>query len=100
VDDCLPAVLAEVRSLLDLPDGAEPPPRAVVENTLTSGYAFALSLEGEQLRIEGRLRTVLRSGGRVAADEVAELSKRLAAAERELASVRVLLSSLRAQARA
>ena len=98
MDDASPAVLAEVRSLLELPQGAEGPPRAVVEHTLTSGYAYALGLEGERLRIEGRLRSLLRSGGRVPPGEIAELTRRLAQAERELADVRALLSSLRSQA--
>ncbi len=87
-----------MRSLLELPRGAELPPRAVVEDTLTSGYAYALELERERLRIEGRLRALLRSEGRKPADDVAELTRSLAEADRELASVRALLSNLRSQA--
>ena len=61
VDGRLPGVLTEIRSLLDAPARAEQPPRAVVEDTLTNGYAYALALEGERLRIERRLRALLRA---------------------------------------
>jgi hypothetical protein len=100
VDERLPAVLTEIRSLLDAPAGAAAPSREEVERTLTSGYAYALALEGECLKIEGRLRTLFRTAGsrKGAAGEVAELTSRLAHADQELAGVRALLSSLRAQA--
>jgi hypothetical protein len=100
LDERLPAVLTEIRSLLDVPAGTEAPSRDEVEHTLTSGYAYALALEGERLRIERRLRVLLRSAGagNHATDEVAELTGRLARADQELAGVRALLSSLRAQA--
>lgn len=100
MDERLPAVLTEIRSLLDVPDGAAAPSREEVEHTLTSGYAYALALEGECLRIERRLRTLFQSAGsgKGAAGEVAELTGRLAHTDQELAGVRALLSSLRAQA--
>ncbi|MGZ8782093.1 MAG: hypothetical protein ACXWZB_01200 [Gaiellaceae bacterium] len=90
--------MAEIRSLLDLPAGAEPPPRADVEDTLTSGCAYALALEVERLRIERKLRNVIRSSDRPSQDEVGALSRDLARADQELAGVRALLTSLRAQA--
>ena len=90
--------MAEIRSLLDLPAGAELPPRADLEDTLTSGYAYALGLEQERLRIERALRAVVRSSERPDQDEVGALSRRLARADQELAGVRALLSTLRAQA--
>jgi hypothetical protein len=90
--------MAEIRSLLDLPAGAELPPRADLENTLTSGYAYALGLEQERLRIERALRAVVRSSERPDQDDIGALSRRLARADQELARVRVLLSTLRAQA--
>ena len=100
MDERLPAALTEIRSLLDVPAGADAPSREEVEHTLTSGYAYALALEGERLRIERRLRVLLRSAGvgNPAADELTELTGRLAHADQELAGVRALLSSLRAQA--
>ena len=99
MDERLPAVLTEIRSLLNVPEGTDGPSRAEVEHTLTSGYAYALALEGERLRIERRLRALFRSGGsgKATTDEVAELTGRLASADQELAGVRALLSSLRAQ---
>lgn len=98
----LSAVLTEVRSLLDATARAELPPRAVVEDTLTDGYAYALDLERERLRIERRLRELVRSTdegtARARADETVALTRLLADADGELASVRALLSTLRAQA--
>lgn len=97
-----PAVLTEIRSLLDTPAAAGRPSRAVVEDMLTSGYAYALDLEGQCLRIQRRLREVVRSteasSVRARADEAATLERLLGEADRELASVRALLSTLRAQA--
>ena len=90
--------MAEIRSILDLPAGTELPPRADVENTLTSGYAYALVLERDRLRIERALRTLVRSEEWPDQDKVTALSRRLARADQELAGVRALLASLRAQA--
>jgi len=90
--------MAEIRSLLDLPAGTELPPRADVEDTLTSGYAYALVLERDRLRIERELRALVRSSGRGDQRSLIELSGRLDAADQELAGVRALLSTLRAQA--
>jgi hypothetical protein len=90
--------MAEIRSLLDLPAGAELPPRASVEDTLTSGYAYVLGLERDRLRIEKSLRALVRSTDRPRQDELADLSGRLAHADQELAAVRAMLANLRAQA--
>jgi hypothetical protein len=90
--------MAEIRSLLDLPSGTELPPRADVENTLTSGYAYALDLERDRLRIERSLRSLVRSTGRPDQQEITTLSRSLAEADQELAGVRAMLASLRAQA--
>ncbi|MBA2383378.1 MAG: hypothetical protein H0V68_01760 [Actinobacteria bacterium] len=99
--DLLPDLLTEIRSLLDQSANGERPPRAVVEDVLTTGYAHALALEGERLRVERRLREVLRSGGSggpLWADELGQLTKRIEDADRELARLRGLLATLRAQA--
>ena len=90
--------MAEIRSLLDLPAGSELPPRATVEDTLTSGYAYALGLERDRLRIERSLRALVRSTERPDQREIATLSRSLAEADQELAGVRAMLASLRAQA--
>jgi len=97
VDSRLPAVLTEIRSLLDLPEGAELPPRASLEDTLTSGYAYALGLEQERARLERRLSALLRSAGEASSSELSALTGQLDDAERELADVRALLSELREQ---
>jgi hypothetical protein len=97
VDDRLPAVLTEIRSLLDMPKDAAPS-RAFVEHTLTSGYAYALGLEGRRVKIERSLRELLRSEVKPDPHEVAELSGRLDRADEELAGVRALLARLRTQA--
>lgn len=49
----------EIAELLGLPeDGAEAPSLATLEDRLTDGYAHALTLEAERLRIERRLGEV------------------------------------------
>lgn len=97
MDDRLPAVLTEIRSLLDLPAGAQLPSRASLEHTLTSGYAYALGLERDRVRLERRLSALLRSAGEAPSGELSELTGQLTYAERELADVRALLSELREQ---
>jgi len=97
VDARLPAVLTEIRSLLEVPTDGDRPSRAVAEDTLTSGYAYALALDGERLRIERRLHALLRSAGEAPSGEVSDLTGQLAYADRELADVRALLSELREQ---
>ena len=99
--DPLPDLLTEIRSMLDQAANGERPPRAVVETMLTTGYAHALVLEGDRLRLERRLHEVLRSGGsggRLWADELGQLTRQLEDADRELARLRGLLATLRAQA--
>lgn len=97
MDERLPAVLTEIRSLLELPAGAELPSRASLEHTLTSGYAYALGLERDRVRLERRLHAALRSVGEASSGELSQLTEQLADAERELADVRALLSELREQ---
>ena len=82
--------------MLDLPAGAELPPRETLEHTLTDGYAYALGLERERIRLERRLQSLLGSAEALST-EMTELSARLADAERELADVRALLAELREQ---
>ena len=97
MDDRLPAVLTEIRSLLDMPKDAAPS-RAFVEHTLTSGYAYALGLEGRRVKIERSLRELLRAETKPDPRKIAELSGRLERADEELAGVRALLARLRTQA--
>ena len=95
----LPTVLTEIRSLLDEPATRAPSARASVEKTLTDGYAHALALEGDRLRIERRLRELVRgSGGELGDAEVGALTRALSETHHELASLRRLLAELRAHA--
>ena len=71
-----------------------------MEKTLTDGYAHALALEGERLRIERRLREIVRASPQddLGDAEVGSLTRALGEADRELTSLRRLLAELRAHA--
>ncbi|HEY1564448.1 MAG TPA: hypothetical protein VGF72_07190 [Gaiellaceae bacterium] len=89
----------EIAELLRLPEnGVGAPTIDAIESTLTNGYAAALALEGERLRIERRLGEVARDAGEVKAHsvtaELADLSERLDAADGELVRLRSLLRTL------
>ena len=96
----LPTVLTEIRSLLDQPTERARPARAIVEKTLTDGYAHALALEGDRLRVERRLRELVDTSDRdeTTDAEVASLASSVALLDRELADLRGLLAELRAHA--
>ncbi|HUJ93290.1 MAG TPA: hypothetical protein VLW05_11370 [Gaiellaceae bacterium] len=97
-------VLQEIQELLSAPaEGAGAPTLARLEDTLTEGYAQALALEAERLRIERRLGEVAREAGggdpsRLSA-ELASLATRLRRADGELARLRGLLVPLRERTR-
>lgn len=76
-------------------------PLARVEDTLTAGYAHALALEAQQLRLERKLWQLARDLGEpdVVAHEATELSDQLTGVERELKDLRTLLVTLRDRAR-
>jgi ABC-type phosphate transport system auxiliary subunit len=93
----------EISSLLDAPpSGADAPTLDRIEHTLTSGYARALALEAERLRIERTLAAVASRLGDDATDEdaseLAELGQRLSVADDDLTRLRSLLASLRLRA--
>jgi len=97
VADSIPLLETQIRTLLEPPAGAGRPPRDAVEQTLTTGYAYALRLDAERLRVERRLRAAVRAAvpDVVARDDaVFELAR----VGQELAHLRSLLSTLRAQA--
>jgi len=92
-------VVEEIQALLSAPaEGADAPSLERLEDTLTEGYAQALALEAERLRLERRLGEVAREAGggdpsRFTA-ELASLAARLTSADGELARLRGLLGPL------
>ena len=94
------SLIKDIRTLLALEAARTPIER--VEDTLTAGYAHALALEAQQLRLERKLWRLARELGDepdVVAHEAVELSDLLAKVERELANLRTLLVKLRDRAR-
>jgi hypothetical protein len=84
-----------IRSLLE--QGADPsvPVLTELEHTLTDGYAEALRLEGERLRLERRIGELAHGvDGREQADELRDLAERLRGADEDLSSLRELLQLL------
>ena len=89
------SLLDRIRSLLEQ-RGADPTmPLTVMEHTLTDGYARALALEAERLRLERRIGELAhRLDGPEQAGELRELAQRLRSADDDLASLRDVLVSL------
>jgi len=93
----------EISQLLAAPaDGAEAPPLARLEDTLTAGYARALALEAERWRLERRIGEVASAlqdeSSELRTDEIAKLAARLSDADGELSRLRGLLATLRVRA--
>jgi len=93
----------EITKLLAAPrSGAEAPPLARVEDTLTAGYARALALEAERWRLERKIAGLATRLGEEITDEdatqLAKLSQGLADADADLTRLRALLASLRTRA--
>lgn len=86
-----PPLVDRVRALLDSSSKDPRGPKIEeLEHTLTDGYAAALALEGECLRIGKRIGEL-----RVDGSESTQLRGRLRQTEEELARLRDLLSVLR-----
>jgi hypothetical protein len=102
--DAQAAIVEEITSLLAEPEhGARRPSLARLEDTLTSGYARALELEAEQMRLERRIGAMtsrLADGNGSEADELAALAERASRADGDLRRLRRLLESLRSRASA
>jgi tRNA C32,U32 (ribose-2'-O)-methylase TrmJ len=94
-------VIRRVRALLvALNEGKSVPSRERIEATLTEGYAAALALDGERLRLERRMDEVTahvaHGGGHV--KEMQKVLARLETTEQDLADLRDLLARLRTRA--
>lgn len=95
----------DIRALLDQPSGAEESGFLDrLEHTLTDGYARALALETERVRLGRRLGELAdglhQDDGEVPTAELARVARRLADADAELTQLRGVLDSLRDRARA
>jgi hypothetical protein len=99
VSDLAP-LLDRIRLLISH-DATDPsvPILTELEHTLTDGYAVALELEGERLRLERRIGELAHKvDGPEQADELKELAQRLQVTGRELAGLRALLPELQRRA--
>src|SRR5687767_12851932 len=88
----------EIRELLDGPVAAPDLSLEQLEDTLTEGYARALALEAERLRLVrqiGELGADLRRGAERSGEEIASLAARLSQASSRLDGLRALLAALR-----
>lgn len=92
-------VIERIRTLLAaLNNNNGTPSRERIESTLTEGYAEALALDGERLRLERKIDDVtahLASGGRSRLEELQKVMARLERTEQDLADLRELLTALR-----
>jgi ABC-type phosphate transport system auxiliary subunit len=95
----------DIHALLDEPSGAEENgflDRA--EHTLTNGYARALALETERVRLQKRMSELAHGlhdeSVDSPAEELARVARRLSETSTELRRLRGVLASLRARARA
>jgi hypothetical protein len=87
----------EIQALLEQPASGPDQSLERLEDTLTEGYARALAIEAERLRLErqiGELGADVRRGGRPG-DEIETLAARLSHASGRLDGLRSLLQSLR-----
>ena len=102
--EAIPALLDEIDELLAEPTPSEKPATlARLERTLTDGYAHALSLEAERLRLERRMSELageLHDGNQEQkAEELVKVSRRISTAGDEIERLRATLAQLRALAR-
>jgi hypothetical protein len=92
--DHLAPLLERIRKQLEV-RAADPVVLTEMEHTLTDGYARALQLEAERLRLERRIGELAHSlEGPEQADELRELAARLRNADDDLAGLRSVLGAL------
>jgi len=93
-----PAAAPMVQQIEDLLSRSSPP-LDCVEDTLTEGYARALSLEAERLRLERKLCEVAAGATPERTAEIRLLGSRLIDADGEIEQLRSLLDTLHERAR-
>jgi recombinational DNA repair ATPase RecF len=96
----LEPLLDDIRALVDAPvTGERRRFLDDLERTLTDGYAHALALESERMRLERR-RGALLGDGRIdeQTTELGALTTRIAEADERLEELRELLDTLRRRA--
>jgi hypothetical protein len=100
--DDLATVTERINVLLARIERGDCPDRARLEDTLTDGYAYALSLDAEcdrlERRIAGHAAELSAESGEDLARDLSDLAGMLSRRRRELDSLRGLLSVLRAGA--
>ena len=101
----LSTLIEQIDELLTAPASPdEPATLARLERTLTDGYAHALSLEAERLRLERRMTELageLHHGNHEQkAEELVRVSRRISSAGEDIQRLRGTLSQLRARATA
>jgi hypothetical protein len=88
-----------IQAVLDAPESGDV---VALEQTLTAGYAQALSLDAERWRIERRIGEVAATldddDATAKTQEIVALAQRLEASGTDLATLRNLLASLRVRA--
>jgi hypothetical protein len=100
----MPPLLERIEALLAAAPAGKAHSLPEIEHTLTDGYAHALALEGERLRVERRIEVVRagldRGDGDQDASELTLLLRRLGRIDEEVSSLRGRLRVLRGRARA
>ncbi len=97
--DDLDFLLERIRALIDAIDAGARLPRNEVEPTLTDGYARALTLDAECLRLERRIEVLtweVAEGRDVPAGTLSGLLRRLHETEQQSVDLRAMLAPLRA----
>jgi hypothetical protein len=98
VADDLAPLFARIRALTAAAREGKSPRRDQVEPTLTEGYARALELDAECLRLEERIDRLTRAVAAerdVPPEQLSELLRRLNWTEQRSANLRALLEPLR-----
>jgi hypothetical protein len=91
--DAIPALLEQIDELLTSPFSAEEPATlARLERTLTDGYAHALSLEADCLRLERRISDL---AGELHEGDSERKTRELTNASRRLSNMTAVLDGLR-----